>query len=107
MGDMTLPSMTAGPDGKPPAGIVMGPHPPCTICGSQGRPADLEVTFKGRDAWLCVDCYETHMPEPVRLAHPVNRANVMRLRNTPWSRNWVGWKGRSREDAEAPGLLLP
>ena len=99
--------MLSGDDGKPPAGIVYGPHPPCSLCGSDGFPADLEVTVRGRDAWLCIDCYTEHMPKAVRLARPVDRALTMRLRETEWSRSWRGWKRRSREEADAPGLLLP
>jgi hypothetical protein len=91
----------------PPLGLAIGPHPPCTVCGSDGYPADLEVTVRGRDAWLCIDCWETHMPEAIRLAHPVNRAKALRLRNTPWSRNWRGWKRTTREQAEQPGLIIP
>ncbi len=104
---MTHPSVEPGPDGQPPLGLLVGPHPPCVTCGSDGYPADLEVSFKGRDAWLCVDCYLKHMPPPVLAARPVNRAKCMKLRATPWSRSWRGWKRRRREDAETPTLILP
>ena len=104
---MDHPSIAPGPDGQPPLGLVIGPHPPCTTCGSDGYPADLEVSFKGRDAWLCIDCYLTHMPAPIIAAHPADRLKIMRLRATPWSRSWRGWKKRSRDEAETPTLTLP
>lgn len=103
----TTPPVEPGPDGQPPLGLVIGPHPPCTVCGSDGYPADLEISLKGRDAWLCIDCYEKHIPAPIRALHPVDRAKTMALRARPWTRSWRGWKRRTREDAETPTLVIP
>ncbi len=92
--------------GMPPLGVLLGPHPPCTNCGSQGFPADLEVSFRGRQAWVCLDCYYT-LPAPIRGAMPVDRSKVLRLRQEPWTRSWRGWRRRSRDDAPSPDLVLP
>jgi len=92
-------------------GVVDGPYPPCSLCGSKGYPADLEITMGGNDAWVCYECWTSDkIPEAVRTVAPVSWDKVMRLRATPWSRSWRGWKRRSREDApddKQPTLRLP
>lgn len=104
----SLPSIEATPNGLPPMGVVFGPHPPCTLCGSEGWPADIEISFKGRDAWLCLDCYRTKLSPEIRGACPVDVSKALALRDTAWSRSWRGWKRTTRENAiEQPTLVLP
>lgn len=92
----------------PPLGMVLGPYPPCSVCASDGYPADIEVTMKGNDAWLCLDCFAKHMPPSVRRAFPVDKAKALKLREEPWTRSWRGWKRRTREEAsEQPTLFIP
>ena len=84
-------------------------YPPCGYCGSDGWPADIEITLLGVLSHLCLDCWEGYVPERVRLRYPVgDRAEIEALRRRPGSASYRNPAARGRQRGETPGgLVLP